>query len=87
MYAVRGTEFRQYDGSNSAALVAWLNDGSSMTVTVTSEVDDVLTLFWDNGDGSGPGVLVVGDWVSKSGRWVQVIPGPEFDEKWVKVAE
>jgi len=87
MYAVRGTEFRQYDGNNSAALVDWLNNASNMTVTITSEVDDVLTLFWNNGDGAGPAVLSVGDWVSKSGMWVQVIPSPEFDEQWVKVVE
>jgi len=87
MYALPAIELRQYDGTNSAELLTWWNDNTSMTVTLTSEVDDVLTVFWNNGDGAGPAVMHVGDWTSRTGMWVQVIEGTDFDEKWVKVAE
>jgi hypothetical protein len=87
MYALPAIELRQYDGTNSADLLAWMDEVNGLTVTLTSEANGVLTLFWDNGDGSGPAVLNTGDWASCSGVWVQVITGADFAEKWVKVAE
>ena len=80
-YAVQGMYVLQYDGTNSAALLASLNNINGTSATKVSEVAGVLKINATNGDWLGDLTLNTGDWLRPDG--LNTISAAEFAEKWI----
>jgi uncharacterized membrane protein len=91
VYAVGATKFRQYDGTNSAAMVEWIetfpNDTiDNRNVNITSESNGVLVIDWtykfrgENSVMSQNVTLNEGDWMQDP---FTAIPGAVFDATYI----
>lgn len=92
-YATPASPVIQYDGTNSAELVAAFGTLASSSAEIQSEADGILTLnvtYWEGGGnevGVGtpyPALLTIptGGWVMVY-EWPSVIPAAEFAERWI----
>lgn len=87
-YAALAEKVVQYDGTNSAEILAAMNDAYfSIETTLTGDVGGVLTLlavtFGGPYQGGGEFEFVVqsGDWVRPRGP--EIIPAATFAERWI----
>ena len=76
------TEFViQYDGTNSAALLASLNASGACVAALVSESAGVLVVSIDNWDHVENATFHTGDWMRPSDQ--PVIPAAVFAERWI----
>ncbi len=82
-YAIPARFVIQYDGTNSATLLALLNNPAvgGVTATLVSEVAGVLTLSVYNGEITRNVVFSSGDWLLPGDS--PVISAAVFAEQWI----
>jgi hypothetical protein len=88
IFAALAVRVVQYDGTNSAEMIAAMDDSyAELVTTLISEAAGVLTLYtvFNGGSLQGGGefdlVLQVGDWLRPDGP--EVIPAATFAEQWI----
>jgi hypothetical protein len=88
IFAVQAVRMIQYTGSNSADLIAAMdNSYAELVTTLISEAAGVLTLYtvFNGGSRQGGGefdlVLQVGDWLRPDGP--EVVRAATFAEQWI----